>query len=193
LPPQLAQQTTVHVLFSGFSSNVMEDQWASFVISALEEATPSSVWTLRFHRRAPAGNKESYTCALKAVRNLRLSPSDIIFLMEDDLIMKESALREMRDLLHIQNPCFVTPVDSAGSYILGGAGASESSADADADNIDPFRAPPSVLVPGTMRHWRTVGSITVSYAARLGTLDFYAHTLPCPTDDFHATSSLSGR
>ena len=162
------ENVRVHVMFSG---DKVADSWEDFVGDALGNLGKN----LRIHR-VREGNKESFQDMLSILRGLNLPDSAIVLLLEDDVMLRPSALVEMMEVFKSHEPCFVRPNDGAEDYTLGA----------------PEEAFPSesIVVAGSRRHWKTAISLSVTYAARMGTLDYFAGSFPIPTNDFLRSRKL---
>jgi len=186
------------MFLNGFLSEEKKAAFASFVKWFLVSAddagvagslhkTNGALYSVNVYTDVPAGNAASFEHLLAHTRALDLDPSAIVIFLEDDTLLSKSSLIEMVEIFHSHDPCFVTPIDSADLYTFGDKGIISNS---NKDPIDEFLLAPSQIVAGRRRHWRTVQSTTVTYAARQGTLDFFASRIPIPSDDFLRLLSL---
>ena len=194
LPAVVASKTSVHVFLNGFDSEERLLDFKTFVERFLEPAANAdgcgegdtslngeceTSYSLFVHVDVPRGNALSFRHVLSTLRGLDLPSSSIVFLVEDDTFLLPSSLAEMYDVFESHDPCFVTPIDHPDYYYL----ASASQRD--------VLSSPSMILAGSSRHWRTVPTLAVTYAARLSTLDYFAALMPIPTDDFFRSVRLT--
>ena len=139
----------------------------------------------------PAGNVASHACLTEMLFNGSLSSSGgvstsdddsggdggddaVVLLLEDDYLLQRSALAELVGVFASHAPCFAAPYDGADRYSTG-------------FNEDDGAV---TVVAGQHRHWRTVRALSVTYAARLGTLRLLRPLLPHPLDDYDNSQRL---
>jgi hypothetical protein len=149
--------------------------------------TNGALYSVNVYTDVPAGNAASFEHLLAHIRVLDLDPSAIVLFLEDDTLLSKSALVETVELFYSHDPCFVKLIDIADYYAFGEG---DVTGNADSDPIDELFSAPSQIVAGRRRHWRTVQSTTVTYAARQGTLDYFASRIPIPSDDFLRSLTL---
>ena len=194
-PARVRRATTVHALFNGFASRATLARWVAYTERALgrANATDDDAARLVIHAESsnPSGNAASFAFTLETLRALALPAEAIVLLLEDDVLLLDTALAEMVELFETHDPCFVTPIDHADYYALGGTLAGEDEADA-----APFPAETRLLV-GRRRHWATSAQMMVTYAARQGTLDHFARggaaagAWPIPSDDLARVATMA--
>ena len=140
----------------------------------------------------PAGNVASHACLTELLFNGSLSspsppssPSSaaaaaddddpVVLLLEDDYLLQPSALAELLGVFASHRPCFAAPYDGADRYTT-------------SFNEDDGAV---TVVAGQHRHWRTVRALSVTYAARLGTMRLLRPLLPHPLDDYDNSQRLA--
>ena len=189
LPDHLAANTHVHVFLNGFSTSGDLNLYAGFVSSFLNQLG-KPMPSVTVHGDVPQGNAVSFAFVLATLRSMALPPDALVFLMEDDVILQDSALVEIYEIFESHSPCFVSPIDFAEFYTLGDAGGGRERIHDGSRHSDYFSSS-SIVVAGRRRHWRTAVSTAVTYVSRMATLDFWAAWLPRPTDDLLQSAFLS--
>jgi len=99
------------------------------------------------------------------------SNSSIFYFIEDDYLHLPTATAELVEVFISHDPCFAVPYDYADRYMM-----------PEDVNIDDGRV---TVIAGRRRHWRTVSSMTVTFATRGDSFLYFKDMLPHPLNDYH--------
>ena len=180
-------KTKVFIYMNGFGSGVIHDTWRRWIQAAFDLSPGSSngrlpCYSIDFDESCPLGNMASFQYMLdkateRKSESLTLDQETLVMLMEDDVMLLNSALVEVLSLFRTHNPCFVSPMDNAGSY-------TQRSYNPNDGNL--------TIIAALRRHWRDKASVTCTYIARRETMReaLRREILPNPKDDFGASMRL---
>lgn len=142
------EATTVTFLFNGAEHTARGQQrWKEFVVNRLG---PFVSWKW-IH--VDISNYGSFLAQCDLSQTIA-EPNAVVLWLEADYINLPSMLTELVEFFSSHEPCIVAPYDYRDRYY----------------NLNVATEQPVHLVHGKDRHWRTVTSVTVTYAARAGVL-----------------------
>ena len=145
LTSEQARNTSVTIMLNGGANNSETRAW-------FHKLLPTTLRTSRI-LTAPPGNQPSYAFQLEQI--LRLDKADdraIIFLVEEDYLHTPDAIHRLVEFFAAYNPCVASTYDYPDRMTRTRAGKEE---------------PLPIVLKGRGIHWRSVRSVTVTYAARL--------------------------
>mmetsp|Transcript_11604 Transcript_11604/g.11626 ORF Transcript_11604/g.11626 Transcript_11604/m.11626 type:complete len:369 (+) Transcript_11604:102-1208(+) len=175
-------QTFISILLNGIGEGEGERErereltsWLGWVEYLFKNRTQYQTYI------CPTGNVASYNCMLDLAReHMRTNANSndtIYYFVEDDYLHLPSATSELIEVFRSHDPCFAVPYDYADRYMM-----------PQDINIDDGRV---TVIAGRRRHWRSVSSITVTFATRGDAFSHFRYILPHPLNDFHNSLEIT--
>eukprot|EP01041_Mallomonas_annulata_P005352 gene5352-10701_t len=170
-------KTFVSILVNGVTDTDIQ-QWMDWLEFLFQNRTAYQVYI------CPQGNVASYNCMMKVARQRlqsdpKKSADTILYFLEDDYLHLPSSTSELIQIFLSHDPCLAVPYDYADRYIM------PSDINIDDGKIS--------VIAGRHRHWRTVSSVTVTFATRVDAFLYFNDILPHPLNDYNNSVEITKR